>query len=140
MATDVLLRSAMLGAAAGARSMTPLAALAAQRPGWLRAVAGLAALGELGADKLPQTPSRLKPAPLAGRIVAGALAGGGYARRRGAGVVVPALAGGAAAAAASYAGALWRAAAAQRSLGVPAALAEDAAAVALAWAATRRPA
>ncbi|WP_327001829.1 hypothetical protein OHA72_42885 [Dactylosporangium sp. NBC_01737] len=45
MATDVLVRSAMLGAAAGARSMTPLAALAAQRSGWLRGVAGVAALG-----------------------------------------------------------------------------------------------
>ncbi|GAA3216606.1 hypothetical protein ACFO1B_15420 [Dactylosporangium siamense] len=133
-----LLRAAALGAAAGARSVTPVAVLALRRPGWGRAVAGVAALGELVADKLPRTPSRLKPAPLAGRIVLGAVAGAGYARRQGVAPVVPALAAAAAALAASYAGARWRAYAARSSFSVPAAVAEDAAAVALAWVSARR--
>jgi uncharacterized membrane protein len=140
----VLVRAAVLGAAAGARSVTPLAALAASAPPaggpgnawlrWTRLALGAAAVGELVADKLPTTPSRLAAAPLAGRVVFGALAGGAYARRRGAGVVLPALVGAAAALGASHAGAWWR----RRASGVPAALAEDTAAVALAWAAARR--
>jgi uncharacterized membrane protein len=134
----VLVRAAALGAAAGARSTTPLAVLALRKRGLVRAVAGVAALGELVADKLPQTPSRLKPAPLAGRVVLGALAGAEYARRRGAGPVVPALAAAAAALAGSYAGARWRAYAARSSFSLPAAVAEDAAAVTLAWASARR--
>jgi uncharacterized membrane protein len=138
MADNVLLRSALLGCAAGARSMTPLAALAATKPGWIRFAAGAAALGELVADKLPQTPSRLKPAPLAGRLLTGALAGGGYARRQGAPVLLPALAAATAAAATSYAGARWRAYAARRSFAVPAAILEDAAAVTVAWTSARR--
>lgn len=131
---DVLVRSAVLGAAAGARSVTPLAVLALRRPGWVRTVTAVAALGELVADKLPQTPSRLAPAPLAGRMLLGALAGGGYARRRGVSPILPALAAAGAALAASHAGARWRT---RFSGSVPAAIAEDAAAVTLAWAAAR---
>lgn len=134
---SVLLRSALLGAAAGGRSMTPIAALTAGSRGFVRLAATAAALGELVVDKLPGTPSRVEPAPLGGRLVLGALAGGLYARRRGRNVVLPALVAGATAFAASYAGAGWRAYAARHQLAVPAALAEDAATLALAWAATR---
>ncbi|MGI5242031.1 hypothetical protein [Dactylosporangium sp. CA-139066] len=134
MQSDVLVRAALLGASAGARSATPLAAVAAPRGGWLRGLTGAAALAELVVDKLPRTPSRLAPGPLAGRVVSGALAGGAYARRRKAGLVAPVLVAAAAALVASHAGARWRAAAARRSLAGPAAVIEDSAAVALAWA------
>lgn len=134
----LLLRSAALGSAAGARSMTPIAVLALRQRGWVRALAGVAALGELVVDKLPQAPSRLRPGPLAGRVVLGALAGAGYARRHGARPALPALAAATAALVASYGGARWRAYAARSPFGVPAALAEDAAAVAVSWVSTRR--
>ena len=97
-------------------------------------VFGLAALVELALDKLPATPSRLRPLPLIVRCLAGAacaylLVGGPLAAILG---VAGALAG-------SYAGALYR-----RLLpGLVAALGEDAAALALAalvvYAAARSP-
>ena len=130
---SLLLRAAALGAAAGGRSVTPLAAVADR--GFLRVAARAAALGELVVDKLPGTPSRLAPAPLAGRVVAGALAAGIYAHRRGRSVILPAAVAGAAAIAASYAGASWRSFAGRHGLDLPAAIAEDAATVALARAA-----
>lgn len=128
--TDVIARAALLGAAAGARSATPLAALA-QRTGnpWVRAAAAAGAAGELIADKLPGTPSRLRPAPLGGRLVLGGLAGFLYARRNHTNVVLPTIAAAATAVGASYAGAAWRAFAAQHHFAVPAALLEDAAAL-----------
>ncbi|MFI7601631.1 hypothetical protein [Actinoplanes sp. NPDC049681] len=139
MRPDVLLRAAVLGASAGARSVTPLATLAQDGGGrWVRVLTLAAAGGELVADKLPGTPSRLLPGPLAGRLLLGAVAGGWYARRRGQSVVVPAVTAAAAAAAASWAGARWRAVGARHGLAVPAALAEDGAALTLAGAATRR--
>jgi uncharacterized membrane protein len=84
------LRAATLGFAAGLRSLLPLALLAlaaADRPptdriGELlrsrpaRLGLALAAIGELVGDKLPSVPGRLEPAPLAGRVTLGALAGG----------------------------------------------------------------
>jgi uncharacterized membrane protein len=88
-----LARSATLGFVAGLRSLMPLALLAEhlQEHGpdiadggwaidWLASpgaavVLGLAALGELIGDKLPSTPSRLDPLPLAGRVVLGGTAG-----------------------------------------------------------------
>lgn len=133
MVDSFLARSVALGAAAGARTLTPLAMLARHRNRWLRAVTAAGALGELVGDKLPSTPSRLQQPGLAGRVAAGALAGGLLARRHGRSFVVPAVVAGAAALAASYAGAAWRA----HAPGIPPALAEDAAAVTLAWVATR---
>jgi uncharacterized membrane protein len=128
-----LVRAGLLGAATGARSATPLAALAAQGSNrWLKVFATAAAGGELIADKLPGTPSRVKPAPLTARIVTGAVAAGLDARRRGRGVAGPALVGASAAAVASYAGAWWRAFATHRGYATPAALAEDGAAILLA--------
>jgi len=143
MAHHVLWRAAVIGLATGARSMTPLAALArSDHPGvaalsgpWGRRLTAAAALGELVADKLPGTPSRLTRAPFTGRLVAGALAGYALARGHRAPVVLPVLTAVAASAVASYAGAAWRASADRRGLAVPAALAEDGAAVLLADAA-----
>jgi uncharacterized membrane protein len=118
--------------------MTPVAAVASRWPNrWISGLAAVAASGELVADKLPRTPSRLEPLPLAGRVLLGALSGGLYARSRGSQVVVPALIAAGAAVATSYGGAIWRDRASRRDLGVPAALIEDAAAVVLATGAAR---
>ncbi|GIE90906.1 hypothetical protein [Actinoplanes regularis] len=137
MTDTVLLRSAVLGASAGARSMTPLAQLALRRRGWVRVAAGAAALGEMAFDKSRKAPSRLRPAPLAGRVVLGAIAGATFARRRGAGMAGPAVVAGLAAAAASFAGARWRTYAVEHDFALPGAIAEDGAAIALAWASSR---
>lgn len=80
-----------IGIVAGLRSMSAPAAVAwATRLGWLHlngtplaflgstmAAYLLAALmvGELVADKLPKTPSRTRPGPFVGRIIAGGLSG-----------------------------------------------------------------
>lgn len=143
------LRALVLGAVSGGRSASGLAALAlstprgsdrlhalASLPG--TGVATLAAVGELVADKLPQTPSRLDPPALGARLVAGATVAGALARREGAGVVLPALLGTAGALVGTYAGAQWRKAYASQGPDWQAALAEDAAVLLLgAWAVRR---
>ena len=65
-------------------------------------VLGLAALGELVVDKLPMTPSRLEPGPLAGRLVGGGLAGALASRGRGGSPVAGAIVGVAAALTSSW--------------------------------------
>jgi uncharacterized membrane protein len=90
--------AALLGASAGMRSFTPVAVLAA-RGGLgdrrvVRVATAVLALGELGADKHPRTPSRTAPPALAGRIGSGALvgfvAGGARGAAVGAGAAVAA--------------------------------------------------
>jgi uncharacterized membrane protein len=99
--------SVLLGAATGLRSQIAVATLvvrgdaglpAALRHPWAPRVAVAAAGGELIADKLPSTPSRLAPSGLVPRVVLGALAAGLHARTRGA-ASLPAAAIGASAAA-----------------------------------------
>ena len=81
----------LLGAVAGLRSLTPVAAVAwAAHLGWIPLTNGplawlgsapsayiftALALGELVVDKLPMAPSRKKPGPFGGRILTGALVG-----------------------------------------------------------------
>jgi uncharacterized membrane protein len=82
----------LLGAVAGLRTQLPLALLARAandgrfaaaaepplallRSPWTQRVTSIAAIAELIGDKLPTTPSRLDPGPLAGRFLFGALAG-----------------------------------------------------------------
>lgn len=93
-----MIRSFLIGLAAGARSMTPLAAVsdAARHgalpadngaPAWLGhplVAAGSKALaaGELMGDKLPSAPDRIVPAGIAARLVTGALAGAALAPRK----------------------------------------------------------
>jgi uncharacterized membrane protein len=84
----LLLLALLIGIAAGLRSMAPLAvvawaaqswpAVASSSLGFMAAPAAAyiltaLAVGELIADKLPFIPSRLKPGPLSGRILSGAL-------------------------------------------------------------------
>jgi uncharacterized membrane protein len=78
--------AALLGFAAGLRAFSAPAALALRsrpltKPG--RAVL-VAAAGELVADKLPSTPSRLERRGLSGRIFSSAFAGHAVAGRTGA--------------------------------------------------------
>lgn len=111
-----MLHSVLIGAIAGARSMTPLAAVSlAARNNSLPAGGALASLlarpavvtgslamaaGELAGDKLPSAPDRIILAGMAARVTTGAIAGAALAPlgRRPAG----ALLGAAAAVAAAY--------------------------------------
>jgi uncharacterized membrane protein len=88
---DAIAGSALLGAASGLRGQLGLATVVARsdpslpplfRQPWTRRVLVAAAAGELVADKLPTTPSRLEPPGLAGRLVLGALAAGLFAQTR----------------------------------------------------------
>lgn len=113
-------RAALLGVVAGMRTQLPLAllALAARhdrghasvstprvlRSTPLQVIAGAAAVGELIGDKLPMTPSRLEPGPLAGRFMFGALAGGIVGREAGRSPLAGALLGAAGAGIGAYAG------------------------------------
>lgn len=92
--TDDVVRSAMAGASTGGRTFTALAAQAftarADAPGQpdallatprARRILGVLALGELIADKLPVSPSRLELPGMAGRVAASAACGAIIARR-----------------------------------------------------------
>jgi uncharacterized membrane protein len=144
----LLLSAGLLGVVAGLRSQLPGAVLAARGlepthgplkllgSGVGRRVAYVAAVGELVADKLPATPSRVERGALVQRTISGALAGGALASAtgvRGARLVLPVLAGGAGAWAGAWGGYLARRAAVART-GLPdpvVAVAEDLLAVGL---------
>jgi uncharacterized membrane protein len=139
--------SVLVGLATGLRSQMGLAAVVlrmdkAGLPSWLRTTAAtrsvtVAAGAELVADKLPGTPSRLRPAGLAGRLVLGGLAGGLLAHAE-KGPVVPAAAlGSAAALLAAKVGHDLRARAARTVPDPVVAVAEDGVAIALAVVGTR---
>ncbi|MEV7225571.1 MULTISPECIES: hypothetical protein [Polymorphospora] len=134
-------RAVVLGAATGGRSMTGLAGITLSarppvaRP--LRILATLAAAGELAADKSPRTPSRLAPAPLAGRLATGAVAATALARRDGTRPLLPVLLACAGVVAASMVGVRFRAYASRRGHPTLAALAEDLVTVGLATTAVR---
>lgn len=149
-----LLGAAVVGIAAGIRSMTPGAILSwagahgtqrypapltlLRRPLVTDALA-VAALGEIVVDKLPIAPPRTMPASWVWRSAMGA--GGGYSLARAAGSdgIWAAVAGGIAAAAATYV--TYRLREAAIHLGIPNALAGsigDMAAVLLSLAAVRR--
>ncbi|WP_432533609.1 hypothetical protein [Kineococcus arenarius] len=139
----LLLRSALLGLAAGGRSSLGLAGPALLSPGTralpgggpVAALSGLALAAELVADKLPQVPSRLSASGLPPRLVTGAVGAAALARRERSRALLPALVGVCGAAAGSYAGAAWRAWAGERVPDVDAALVEDVAAAVLTLAA-----
>jgi uncharacterized membrane protein len=82
MEPALALRVALLGIVTGMRTFVPFALLAWLAPpvGWLatiwaRVVITLASVSELVGDKLPKTPSRLKPAGMVGRVTCGGLMG-----------------------------------------------------------------
>ncbi|ROS76634.1 hypothetical protein [Cellulomonas sp. PhB143] len=133
----LLLRSGMLGLAAGARASLGLAGpvVSSRGRGRARGAARLAALagvaGELIGDKQPSTPSRLEaPGPLV-RVVSGALGAAALARRVAARPLVPMVVGGYGASVGTAAGAAWRAHTVGKVPDLRAALAEDAVALGL---------
>ncbi|MFJ4923132.1 DUF4126 family protein [Streptomyces sp. NPDC088725] len=152
VSVPVLARVALIGVATGFRSQLGTATVALTTDSgetscpasllagrWAKAITAAAAAGELVADKLPGTPSRLGAAGFVPRLLLGALAGAALAGRRpgdSTPPVIAALTGAVAAAGGTFAGAGWRAAA--HSGGRPdwaAAVTEDVAALALAYAA-----
>jgi uncharacterized membrane protein len=147
-----LLRAAALGAASGARSSAGITAVAltsgrdeegalAPRLGSPAgtAITALMAAGELVADKLPATPSRLAGPGLLPRAALGATSAAAMARRDGQDPALPGVIGLAGAVAASVLGVRLRAAAARRfGSDKPGAFAEDAVAALLGWLGARR--
>jgi uncharacterized membrane protein len=150
-------RSLALGVVTGLRSQLPTAAIAwrAARHELPEGVAGpagvlrrrgtapalaLAAAGELVADKLPATPSRLDTGPFLGRLSLGATAGAAIATAFGGSRLLGGALGIAGAALGAQAGARYRAAATAHT-DVPDvvwALLEDVVAITIVLAATRR--
>jgi uncharacterized membrane protein len=90
------------------------------------------AIVELVGDKLPFTPSRLKPGPLVGRIVAGGLCGATVAAATGGSIVASAVVGGIAAVAGALCGYHTRRRLATRFPDFAIAVAEDLVAIGLA--------
>lgn len=134
-----MVRSIVMGAVAGARAMTPLAALAAVRGGArapLTAGSLVLAAGELAGDKSRTAPDRTVAAGLVGRMLSGAVAGAACAPRgeRAAGAALGAVA----AVAASYATLALRRAAARRWGQAASGLIEDGVAVGTALLLARR--
>ena len=96
--TDIL----ALGALTGMRSMAGPATLAFRHGGRLRSIAALLAAGEMVLDKAPFIGDRIAAAPLLGRALMGALAGGVVAKKMGPNVVAGAALGAAAAVAMAH--------------------------------------
>lgn len=145
-------RAGLLGTATGARSTAGLAGLAvttARLPDAAQPLAtvssakakqlvGLLVLGELIADKLPSTPSRLQPPGVVLRVLFGGLSGLLLAQRERAPVAAPSAAG----AAGALGGTLLTARGREQVLAsevpdLPAALVEDSLALGLAYVAAR---
>jgi uncharacterized membrane protein len=149
---SMLLRAAALGAASGSRSTAGVTAVALTSTRGDRgriasglgstagtAISGVLAAGELVADKLPTTPSRLAPPALGPRGLLGGSAAAAVARRDGHDPVLPALVGAASALGTAVLGVRLRAAAAQRfGSDKPGAFLEDGLAAALGWLGARR--
>lgn len=139
-APGLLLRSAVLGVAAGLRASVAVAGptLADPSNGALKRLsARVGVLVELTGDKLPSTPSRLVPPGPQSRALAAALGGVALARQRRRSVVLPAATAALFSLAGTTGGAAWRAWAGQRGPDWRGALAEDAVALTLATLASR---
>lgn len=142
---QLLLRAFTLGTATGIRSSLgaagPVLFGSTKASSVGRAARALAVGGELVADKLPQTPSRLQPPALAARAASGATGAVTLARRERfpARPVVPsAIAGMVGAVVGSYGGAAWRRWAATKGPDWRGALLEDGVGLGLAYAACRK--
>jgi uncharacterized membrane protein len=148
------LDSFLLGAATGGRTSAGLAALAwtgepdtifvSPRPlHWFqlrlsKSLQTAALVGELIADKLPSTPSRLRPGSLVARTATGSTAAAALAQRNGSNVAQASVLGAGGAIAGSLLGASWRALVAKRRVpDLGPAILEDAISVALALFACR---
>ena len=132
MDTRVLVRSLLLGCAAGARSSLGPAGpvLTGHHRPAVRGIAALAVVGELVADKLPVAPSRLAHGGALVRAASGAIGAAMLAGRSQAHPALPAVAGAVGGLIGTYGGAAWRAGAPVRDW--QAALLEDVVALAAA--------
>jgi len=79
--TNIYARVMALGAVCGLRSMLGPALVAQKASPKIRGLFRVLLVGELVADKLPTTPSRLLPGPLIGRMVSGGAVGYVLCRR-----------------------------------------------------------
>jgi uncharacterized membrane protein len=129
----ILLTAFSLGVVAGLRSMmAPAAVLLARHVRVAGIVVAILAIGELIVDLLPTTPSRTAPVPLVARLLSGAFCGWFVVTGSPAAPIAGVLAGVAGALVGTYGGHAARARAITRLGAIPAALAEDVFAVALA--------
>ena len=134
-----LLIAFALGVVAGLRSMmAPAAVLLARHFRVAGIVVAILAVGELIVDLLPTTPSRTSLVPAVARIMSGAFCGWFVATGSTATRIAGVLAGVAGALVGTYGGHAVRLRAIQRLGAIPAALAEDVVAVALALLAVTR--
>src|SRR5579875_3544279 len=99
-----LLSVIALGSICGLRTMMGPALVAGIAPPGVRFALRLMAVGELIVDKLPATPSRIAPGPLAGRAVSGAVVGYVVCRNAKTSPWLGALLGGLAAVGGAYSG------------------------------------
>lgn len=135
----LLVRSALLGVAAGSRASLGFAgpALSDPRRGSIaKSLAVLSVLGELTGDKLT-TGSRLDPPGPQSRALSGAWGAAALARRSGRAVWLPAATAAAFSVVGIWGGAAWRAGSAVHGPDLPAALVEDAIALTCATLACR---
>jgi uncharacterized membrane protein len=131
LAVVALLLALALGIVSGLRTFTSLAALGVVRGGWGYLVV-LPALGEYVVDALPVAPARTRPSGLIVRLISGAVAGYVIAGWHGASAPVGAGCGVVGALIGTYGGYALRMALIARLGAIPAALAEDVVAIALA--------
>lgn len=80
MNASALTETVLVGALTGMRSMAGPAMVVKRYGGPLQALAAVAAVGEMVADKTTVVPNRTDPVPLIGRAVMGAFVGGVIAR------------------------------------------------------------
>ncbi len=128
----VLAAAFALGLVAGSRTLLAPAALFLARGGVTGYVLAVAALAELGGDLLPKAPPRTAPVGLTGRLVSGAFTGWMLGTFRGVSPFAAAALGLLGAVIGTFGGKALRLTLIARVGAVPAALAEDAIAVALA--------
>jgi uncharacterized membrane protein len=121
-----------IGFVSGLRTFTSLAALGLVRGGVWGIVLSLAALGEYVADAMPNIPSRTALPSIVIRPLSGAVAGWWISSTHGGSTIAGAVAGIAGALIGTYGGHAARVAAIARIGALPAAMAEDVVAIALA--------
>ena len=126
-----LVAALALGLVAGLRTLLAPAALFLARGSVAGYVLAIASLAEFGIDLYPKAGSRTRPAGLAGRIASGAVVGGVLCAFRGAPPAAGCVLGVLGALAGAFGGKALRIRAIERVGAVPAALGEDAVAIAL---------
>ncbi|QMS88248.1 hypothetical protein HUN01_11830 [Nostoc edaphicum CCNP1411] len=127
-----LISAFLLGLVAGLRALTAPAALFLARGGIIGIVLAVLAVAEFIGDMLPQIPSRTSPPALIARILSGGIVGWLVTGANSSFAFVGALFGIVGALVGAYGGRAVRIAAIERIGAVPAALAEDVVAIALA--------